>query len=85
MQRVRMLKTVPGVLEGEIYPRSFKEGEEYEINDSLVRGFMEQGACQIIDHGVPDAAATPTEVEAREIKVEKPAETKPAKPVKGKK
>lgn len=71
MQKVKMLKTLPGVLEGEIYPRTFKEGQEYEINDSLVRGFMEQGGCELVGPEHDPAK--------RETKVTGPAETKPAK------
>lgn len=72
MQKVIMLKTLPGVPAGEIYPRIYEEGKEYEINDSLVLGFMEQGGCEIIGHALP---------KDRETKVDGPKETKPGKPL----
>lgn len=72
MQKVRMLKTLPGVRAGEIYPNTFVAGEEYDINDSLALGFMEQGGCEIVG---PYTPATD-----RETKVIAPEEAKPAKP-----
>lgn len=68
MQKVKMLKTLHGVLAGEVYPRVFEQGKEYEINDSLVLGFMEQGGCELVSAEGP---------EKRETKVTGPDETKP--------
>lgn len=67
MQKVKMIKTLLGVIEGEVYPRTFVMGNEYELNDSLVLGFMEQGGCELLGETI-------------ETKVIAPEETKPAKP-----
>ncbi len=67
MQKVKMIKTLPGVRAGKVYPDMFVAGEEYELDDELVLGLMEQGGCELVSDAI-------------ETKVTAPEETKPAKP-----
>lgn len=49
MQKVKMLKSLHGVREGQIYPMLFDEGMEYLIDDSLVEQFMHLGGCELLE------------------------------------
>ncbi len=49
MHKVRMLTTQKGVHDGEIYPATFLEGEEYEIGDELMQSFIDLGAVDLAD------------------------------------
>ena len=42
-----MLKTQPGVDDGDIHPRAYIEGEEYEIGPNLLDSFIELGAVEM--------------------------------------
>lgn len=86
---VRMLKTLPGVDDGTIYPVTYHEGREYAIGDELLRCFVELGGVELVlprpgptptpaPEPVPEPAAGP---ECRETKVIAPAEAKPLKPL----
>ena len=48
---VKMLKTVPGVNDGEVYPVQFKEGEVYEIGEDLFSTFKNMGCIQLAKPG----------------------------------
>ena len=48
---VKMLKTVPGVNDGEVYPVQFKEGEIYEIGEDLFNTFKNMGCIQLAKPG----------------------------------
>ncbi len=47
MHRVRMLRTQPGVHDGEIHPVTFVEGEDYEIGPDLLESFIELGVVDL--------------------------------------
>ena len=68
-QKVKMLKTLPGVDEGKIYPQTYQEGEQYLIGDDLLSCFVELGGVELVENGEPAS---------RETKVTGPTETKPA-------
>lgn len=44
---VRMLGSLSGVDDGEIYPRNYLKGEVYEIGDDLFKTFKEQGVVEL--------------------------------------
>ena len=67
-QTVKMLKTTLGCDDGVVIPDTYREGEEYQIGESLLAAFIDLGVVEL---------ANP--VESRETKVEAPDETKPAK------
>lgn len=86
---VRMLKTLPGVDDGSIYPATYHAGEEYAIGDELLRCFVELGGVELVREvhprdpaaGEPPADASVPPAGCRETKVVAPAETKPLKPL----
>jgi hypothetical protein len=53
MQRVKMLRTVPGTLDG-FTPFTFEDGKEYEINDEMVRGLIAEGAIELVLEAKPE-------------------------------
>ena len=65
-QTVKMLKTQPGVDDGEIRPTVFMEGVEYEIGPQLLDSFIELGAVELKSEG--DAPANKMKKHAPENK-----------------
>ena len=53
MQRVKMLRTVPGTLDG-ITAFTFEIGKEYEMNDEMVRGLILEGAIELVLETKPE-------------------------------
>ena len=53
MQRVRMLRTVPGTLDG-FTAFTFENGKEYEMNDEMVRGLILEGAIELVIETKPE-------------------------------
>lgn len=47
MQRVKMLRTVPGSLDG-YTEQLFQEGHEYDMPDDLVRNLISDGAVELV-------------------------------------
>ncbi len=79
-QTVKMLKTRPGVDDGDVYPKEYKEGETYEIGQSLLECFIQEGAVSVEPESSMNGNASELE-----NKVVKDLETKPAKAGRGKK
>lgn len=48
--KIKMLKSMPGVHDGEIYPVPFVEGEQYEIGPDLLQAFINCGAVTLTNH-----------------------------------
>ena len=53
MQRVKMLRTIPGSLDG-ITPVVFERGEEYDMPDAMVRGLILEGAIELALEAKPE-------------------------------
>ena len=53
MQRVRMLCTIPGSLDG-ITQMRFVEGREYDLPDDMLRGFIEDGFVELVLETKPE-------------------------------
>lgn len=62
---VIMLKTLPGVHDGEIYPVTFLEGHPYEIGPDLLQAFVNAGAVKLAEGEAPDAEAKASEPEEK--------------------
>lgn len=75
--KVRMLKTDLGCDDGVVIPQTYREGEEYDIGDSLLSCFVDRGVVELVTSKEPKP-------EDREFKVTAPAETKPAAALKKK-
>ena len=52
---VTMLKTTPGVNDGDTYPTTYRKGESYEIGDSLLEAFVDMAVVTL--GGKPQAKA----------------------------
>jgi hypothetical protein len=48
MNKVKMLKSVMGVDDGELHGKAYVEGKEYTIGDSLLKNFIDQGAVELV-------------------------------------
>jgi hypothetical protein len=55
MQRVRMLQSVPGSLDG-ITQTTFAEGREYDLPDEMVRGLIGEGWVELVFEAKPEPA-----------------------------
>ena len=53
MQRVKMLRTVPGSLDG-ITQQLFQRGNEYDLPDAMVRGLILEGAIELVLEAKPE-------------------------------
>ena len=90
-QTVLMLKTLSGVDEGQVYPTTYQDGEEYAIGEELLACFVELGGVELTGVTPRDLAegelleAGESPADARETKVTGPEETKPAAPASKKK
>lgn len=63
MTKVKMLKTVYGSHDG-INTQAFEAGKEYEVNDELLKNFIDDGVCELAkDKPKPEEnkAVTPPE------------------------
>ncbi len=49
MQKYRILKTVPGVRQGELHPFVFEKDSEHPIDDDLAAQFYEMGVIDKCD------------------------------------
>ena len=47
MQRVKMLRTMRGSYDG-LTPFVWLAGEEYDVTDELLRGFIQEGAVELV-------------------------------------
>lgn len=54
MITVKILKDTIGVVSGEVYPRHFKAGEVYSIDDNLLACFIQEGAVELVTVESPD-------------------------------
>ena len=53
MQRVKMLRSVPGSLDG-ITQMVFTQGQEYDLPDWMVRGFINEGWVELVLEAKPE-------------------------------
>ena len=53
MQRVKMLRTIPGSLDG-ITPKMFEAGKEYDLPDAMVRGLILEGVIELVLEAKPE-------------------------------
>jgi hypothetical protein len=59
MQRVRMLQDVPGSLDG-VSHQIFRKGQEYTMNDEMVRGLIQEGWIELVLETKPEPAELET-------------------------
>ena len=59
MQRVKMLRSVPGSLDG-ITQTVFQAGREYDLPDEMVRGFINEGWIELVLERKPEPAKLET-------------------------
>jgi hypothetical protein len=69
MQRVKMLRDVPGSLDG-LTQQIFQQGHEYDMPDEMVYGLIQEGWIELVLETKPDPVRL---------------ETKPLKPRRGRK
>lgn len=46
--KVKMLQSVMGVDDGEVYPKGYQQGGEYEIGADLYKAFVSMGAVELV-------------------------------------
>jgi hypothetical protein len=51
--KVKMLKTIKGVQDGEYYPKTFLKDEIYSIRESLYNSFMGLGVIELCEEESP--------------------------------
>lgn len=68
---VRMLASVPGVDDGEIYPRTFLKDEVYEIGDDLFNTFKNAGVVELTK-GKPTAKAEAVDPQKKDSEDDNP-------------
>ena len=55
MQRVKMLATVPGSIDG-ITQTVFREGHQYDMPDDMVRSLISEGLVELVFETKPEPA-----------------------------
>jgi hypothetical protein len=59
MQRVKMLRDVPGSLDG-LTQQIFQQGQEYDMPDDMVYGLIQEGWVELVLETKPEPVALET-------------------------
>ncbi|WP_145270151.1 hypothetical protein [Tautonia plasticadhaerens] len=62
-----MLKTMLGVDEGDIYPRTYEAGNQYPLGETLLRCFVELGAVELVTELQPRTLAEGEKLQEDEL------------------